>query len=217
MRSLCSVNTRRPFHLPAVFSASCIAFTTSLHSPPPPPPSTPPQDYTLIHYDVNAWEGRAYEYGLETLRQQGVPVDGEGRGGSRSGWVGGGRRDGDWDWGRPGNYNRRGKAEEGGARRRADGGGRTAFCSPAQPPGQPGLCGVLMRLRHDSHEPGCDVHNLDHRRDPAFQLTASSLCLLPLPRPSRRSSGLRFDPDLVIRGLIMDKEFGNLIKVDRFG
>ncbi|PNW73801.1 hypothetical protein CHLRE_13g573150v5 [Chlamydomonas reinhardtii] len=61
-------------------------------------------DYTLIHYDVNAWEGRAYEYGLETLRQQGVPVD-----------------------------------------------------------------------------------------------------------------GLRFDPDLVIRGLIMDKEFGNLIKVDRFG
>lgn len=27
-------------------------------------------DYTLIHYDVNAWEGRAYEYGLETLRQQ---------------------------------------------------------------------------------------------------------------------------------------------------
>ncbi len=62
------------------------------------------QDYTLIHYDVNAWEGRAYEYGLETLRQQGVPVD-----------------------------------------------------------------------------------------------------------------GLRFDPDLVIRGLIMDKECGNLIKVDRFG
>ncbi|GLC35595.1 hypothetical protein PLESTM_000341200 [Pleodorina starrii] len=61
-------------------------------------------DYTLIHYDVNAWEGRAYEYGLETLRQQGVPVD-----------------------------------------------------------------------------------------------------------------GLRFDPDLVIRGLIMDKEYGNLIKVDRFG
>jgi len=61
-------------------------------------------DYTLIHYDVNAWEGRAYEYGLETLRQQGIPVD-----------------------------------------------------------------------------------------------------------------GLRFDPDLVIRGLIMDKDRGNLIKVDRFG
>lgn len=27
-------------------------------------------DYTLIHYDVNAWEGRAYEYGLDSLRQQ---------------------------------------------------------------------------------------------------------------------------------------------------
>lgn len=33
-------------------------------------------DYTLIHYDVNAWEGRAYQYGLETLGLQGVPVDG---------------------------------------------------------------------------------------------------------------------------------------------
>ncbi|KAF8069710.1 DTX44 [Scenedesmus sp. PABB004] len=61
-------------------------------------------DYTLIHYNSVAWEGRAYEYGLETLRAQGVPVE-----------------------------------------------------------------------------------------------------------------GLRFDPDLVIRGLIMDKELGNLIKVDRFG
>lgn len=29
--------------------------------------------------------------------------------------------------------------------------------------------------------------------------------------------GLRFDPNLVMRGLIMDKELGNLIKVDRFG
>jgi hypothetical protein len=29
--------------------------------------------------------------------------------------------------------------------------------------------------------------------------------------------GLQFDSDLVIRGLIMDKELGNLIKVDRFG
>eukprot|EP00798_Chlamydomonas_sp_ICE-L_P002058 gene2058-18236_t len=33
-------------------------------------------DYTLIHYDVNAWEGRAYECGLEALRVLGVPVDG---------------------------------------------------------------------------------------------------------------------------------------------
>lgn len=31
---------------------------------------------TLIHYDVDAWEGRAYEYGVEALRQLGVPVEG---------------------------------------------------------------------------------------------------------------------------------------------
>lgn len=61
-------------------------------------------DYTLIHYSVEAWEGRAYEYGLDSLREQGLPVE-----------------------------------------------------------------------------------------------------------------GLKFDADLVIRGLIMDKELGNLIKVDRFG
>ena len=32
-------------------------------------------DYTLIHYDVNAWEGKAYAYGLQTLRESGLPVD----------------------------------------------------------------------------------------------------------------------------------------------
>eukprot|EP01018_Ginkgo_biloba_P025931 Gb_02845 [translate_table: standard] len=61
-------------------------------------------DYTLIHYNVVAWEGRAYEYGMDNLRNMGYPVD-----------------------------------------------------------------------------------------------------------------GLKFDPDLVIRGLIMDKEKGNLVKADRFG
>lgn len=33
-------------------------------------------DYTLIHYDVNAWERRAYEYGLGYLRSEGIPVEG---------------------------------------------------------------------------------------------------------------------------------------------
>lgn len=33
-------------------------------------------DYTLIHYDVNAWEGKVYQYGLESLRQAGCNVDG---------------------------------------------------------------------------------------------------------------------------------------------
>ncbi|EIE26811.1 HAD-superfamily hydrolase [Coccomyxa subellipsoidea C-169] len=61
-------------------------------------------DYTLIHYDVNAWEGKAYAYGLQWLREAGCPVE-----------------------------------------------------------------------------------------------------------------GLKFDPDLVIRGLIVDKQLGNLVKVDRFG
>ncbi|GBG83274.1 hypothetical protein CBR_g36889 [Chara braunii] len=61
-------------------------------------------DYTLVHYDVEAWEGLAYNYGMDNLRKMGYPVD-----------------------------------------------------------------------------------------------------------------GLRFDPDLAIRGLIMDKERGNLVKADRFG
>eukprot|EP00850_Spirogloea_muscicola_P003951 SM000016S01939 [mRNA] locus=s16:762582:774087:- [translate_table: standard] len=33
-------------------------------------------DYTLIHYNVNAWEGRAYDYGMANLRAKGYPVDG---------------------------------------------------------------------------------------------------------------------------------------------
>ncbi|BBN07446.1 hypothetical protein MPTK1_4g03850 [Marchantia polymorpha subsp. ruderalis] len=61
-------------------------------------------DYTLVHYNVKAWEGRAYDYGIAQLKSMGYPVD-----------------------------------------------------------------------------------------------------------------GLKFDPDLVMRGLIMDKEKGNLVKADRFG
>ncbi|XP_042055138.1 5'-nucleotidase domain-containing protein 4-like isoform X1 [Salvia splendens] len=33
-------------------------------------------DYTLIHYNVAAWEGRAYDYCMENLRNMGFPVDG---------------------------------------------------------------------------------------------------------------------------------------------
>ncbi|GAB4817883.1 hypothetical protein N2152v2_004929 [Parachlorella kessleri] len=33
-------------------------------------------DYTTVHYDVRAWEGKAYEYGLQALREMGCPVDG---------------------------------------------------------------------------------------------------------------------------------------------
>ncbi|KAL1372912.1 hypothetical protein HN51_002970 [Arachis hypogaea] len=33
-------------------------------------------DYTLVHYNVMAWEGRAYDYCMENLRNMGYPVDG---------------------------------------------------------------------------------------------------------------------------------------------
>lgn len=33
-------------------------------------------DYTLIHYNVMAWEGRAYDYCMENLKGMGYPVDG---------------------------------------------------------------------------------------------------------------------------------------------
>ncbi|KAL8480431.1 hypothetical protein ACS0TY_027097 [Phlomoides rotata] len=33
-------------------------------------------DYTLMHYNVVAWEGRAYDYCMENLRNMGFPVDG---------------------------------------------------------------------------------------------------------------------------------------------
>ncbi|PKA62296.1 hypothetical protein AXF42_Ash016088 [Apostasia shenzhenica] len=33
-------------------------------------------DYTLVHYNVMAWEGRAYDYGMANLESMGFPVDG---------------------------------------------------------------------------------------------------------------------------------------------
>ncbi|KAK9161863.1 hypothetical protein Syun_008204 [Stephania yunnanensis] len=33
-------------------------------------------DYTLVHYNVMAWEGRAYDYCMGNLRSMGFPVDG---------------------------------------------------------------------------------------------------------------------------------------------
>lgn len=33
-------------------------------------------DYTLVHYDVDMWEGRAYDYAKDQLRQAGCPVEG---------------------------------------------------------------------------------------------------------------------------------------------
>ena len=36
----------------------------------------PLQDYTLISYDVDEWEGKAYAYGVQSLREMGCPVEG---------------------------------------------------------------------------------------------------------------------------------------------
>ena len=33
-------------------------------------------DYTLIHYDVNAWEGRAFAEGVFNLQEMGCPIEG---------------------------------------------------------------------------------------------------------------------------------------------
>ena len=33
-------------------------------------------DYTLVHYDVDAWEGKAWVYGMRSLSELGFPVDG---------------------------------------------------------------------------------------------------------------------------------------------
>ncbi|KAH1147844.1 hypothetical protein GYH30_042806 [Glycine max] len=33
-------------------------------------------DYTLVHYNVKAWEGRAYDYCMENLKNMGFPIDG---------------------------------------------------------------------------------------------------------------------------------------------
>lgn len=87
----------------------------------------------LVNYDVNAWEGRAYEYGLAYLRDAGCNVDG-------------------------------------------------------MSPFMPNAC----LKRSDSRS-------------------------LKLLRCLRWGAGLTFDPDLVIRGLLIDRKLGNLVKADRFG
>lgn len=33
-------------------------------------------DYTLVHYDVDAWEGKAFDYMLQNLQSMGCPTEG---------------------------------------------------------------------------------------------------------------------------------------------
>ncbi|XP_017975233.1 PREDICTED: cytosolic purine 5'-nucleotidase isoform X2 [Theobroma cacao] len=52
---------------------------------------------------------------------------------------------------------------------------------------------------------------------PAWEGRAYDYCMDNLKNMGFPVEGLAFDPDLVIRGLVIDKEKGNLVKADRFG
>ncbi|XP_057417156.1 uncharacterized protein LOC130711506 [Lotus japonicus] len=51
----------------------------------------------------------------------------------------------------------------------------------------------------------------------AWEGRAYDYCMENLKNMGFPVDGLEFDPDLVIRGLVIDKEKGNLVKADRFG
>ncbi|KHN05393.1 Cytosolic purine 5'-nucleotidase [Glycine soja] len=51
----------------------------------------------------------------------------------------------------------------------------------------------------------------------AWEGRAYDYCMENLKNMGFPIDGLAFDPDLVIRGLVIDKEGGNLVKADRFG
>ncbi|KAH9766602.1 HAD-superfamily hydrolase subfamily IG 5'-nucleotidase [Citrus sinensis] len=51
----------------------------------------------------------------------------------------------------------------------------------------------------------------------AWEGRAYDYCMVNLRNMGFPVEGLAFDPDLVIRGLVIDKEKGNLVKADRFG
>ena len=59
------------------------------------------------------------------------------------------------------------------------------------------------------HQKPSDVDAWEGR---AYQYGVEALRAMGLP-----VDGLKFDSSLVIRGLILDKELGNTVKVDRFG
>ncbi|PHT57572.1 hypothetical protein T459_35457 [Capsicum annuum] len=58
---------------------------------------------------------------------------------------------------------------------------------------------------------------LQHLGIPAWEGRAYDYCMENLRNVGFPVDGLAFDPDLVIRGLVIDKEKGNLVKADRFG
>ncbi|KAG9459965.1 hypothetical protein H6P81_004473 [Aristolochia fimbriata] len=79
------------------------------------------------------------------------------------------------------------------------------------------FCTRTLNLRSISAI-GYDMdYTLIHYDVTAWEGRAYDYCMANLKSMGFPVDGLRFDPDLVIRGLVMDKERGNLVKPDRFG
>lgn len=60
-------------------------------------------------------------------------------------------------------------------------------------------------------------YTLMHYNVMAWEGRAYDYCMVNLRNMGFPVDGLAFDPELVIRGLVIDKEKGNLVKADRFG
>ncbi|KAL5700664.1 hypothetical protein ACHQM5_026083 [Ranunculus cassubicifolius] len=79
------------------------------------------------------------------------------------------------------------------------------------------FCSRTLNLRSISAI-GYDMdYTLIHYNVMAWEGRAYDYCMDNLKGMGFPVDGLEFDPNLVIRGLIMDKERGNLVKADRFG
>ncbi|KAI9123271.1 hypothetical protein K1719_006160 [Acacia pycnantha] len=79
------------------------------------------------------------------------------------------------------------------------------------------FCSRTLNLRSISAI-GYDMdYTLMHYNVMAWEGRAYDYCLENLKNMGFPVGGLAFDPDLVIRGLVIDKENGNLVKADRFG
>uniref|UniRef100_A0A6M2EXR6 Uncharacterized protein n=1 Tax=Populus davidiana TaxID=266767 RepID=A0A6M2EXR6_9ROSI len=79
------------------------------------------------------------------------------------------------------------------------------------------FCSRTLNLRSISAI-GYDMdYTLIHYNVKAWEGRAYDYCMGNLQSMGFPVDGLAFDPDLVIRGLVIDKEKGNLVKADRFG
>ncbi|KAL6959101.1 hypothetical protein U1Q18_015945 [Sarracenia purpurea var. burkii] len=91
----------------------------------------------------------------------------------------------------------------------------TPFSSRKSPRGI--FCSRTLNLRSISAI-GYDMdYTLMHYNVMAWEGRAYDYCMDNLKNMGFPVAGLAFDPDLVIRGLVIDKEKGNLVKADRFG